>query len=192
MLPEGHFIILKRIYLILTIMIDPTITSMIIPGGTLLGITALLFLRYHLSRSAIPYLKFKARKYVFNRPLPHYMRSIGIATPLYLIALLVILAVNITLLAISGSRLILIKRSGNAFLVNLTLLIFGGHPNIFSDRINVSKEFKCFLHQWLGAVALLECIVHVAVALSLTQFRVNIFSSSSSIAGLTVSLKQSI
>ena len=120
------------------------------------------------------------------------MRSIGIATPLYLIALLVILAVNITLLAISGSRLILIKRSGNAFLVNLTLLIFGGHPNIFFDRISVSKEFKCFLHQWLGAVALLECIVHVVVALSLTQFRVNIFSSSSSIAGLTVSLKQSI
>jgi hypothetical protein len=173
-------------------MIDLTITSMIIPRGALLGITALLFLRYHLSRSAIPYLKFKARKYVFDRPLPHYIRSIGIATPLYLIALLVILAVNITLFAISRSCLILIKRSGNAFLVNLTLLIFGGYPNIFSDRINVSKEFKCFLYQWLGAVALLKYIVHVAVALSLTQFRVNIFSSLLSIASFTVSLKQSI
>jgi hypothetical protein len=188
--PEGHFIILKRIYL--TIMIDPTIMSIIIPRGALLGITALLFLRYHLSRSAIPYLKFKARKYVSNRPLPHYIRSIGIATPLYLIALLVILAVNITLLAISESHLILIKRSSNAFLVNLTLLIFSGHPNIFSNHINVSKEFNCFLHQWLGAITLLKCIVHMVVALSLTQFRVNIFSSSSSIAGLIVSLKQSI
>jgi hypothetical protein len=146
MLPKGHFIILKRIYLILTIMIDPTITSMIILGGALLGITALLFLQYHLLRSVIPYLKFKAHKYVSNRPLPHYIRSIGIATPLYLIALLVILAVNITLLAISRSHLILIKRSSNVFLVNLTLLIFSGYPNIFSNCINVSKEFKCFLH----------------------------------------------
>ena len=142
--PEGHFIIPKRIYL--TIMIDPTITSMIIPGGALLGITALLFLRYHLSRSAIPYLKFKARKYVSNRPLPHYIRSIGIATLLYLIALLVILAVNITLLAISRSCLILIKRSSNAFLVNLTLLIFSSYLNIFSNCINIFKEFKCFLY----------------------------------------------
>jgi len=62
MLPEWHFIILKRIYLILTIMIDLTITSMVIPGGALLGITTLLFLQYHLSCSAISYLKFKARK----------------------------------------------------------------------------------------------------------------------------------
>jgi hypothetical protein len=145
MLPR-HFLILKRIYLILTIIIDLTITSMVIPGGALLGITTLLFLRYHLSRSAIPYLKFKACKYISNRLLPYYIRSISIATLLYLIALLVILAVNITLLAISRSCLILIKRSGTAFLVNLTLLIFGGYPNIFSDRINVSKEFKCFLH----------------------------------------------
>jgi hypothetical protein len=146
MLLKGHFIILKRIYLILTIMIDPTITSIIIPKGALLSITALLFLQYHLSRSAFPYLKFKACKYVFDRPLPYYIRSIGIATPLYLIALLVILAVNITLLTISRSRLILIKRSSNAFLVNLTLLIFSGHLNIFFNRINVSKEFKCFLY----------------------------------------------
>ena len=192
MLLKRHFIILKRIYLILTIMIDPTITSMIISRGTLLGITALLFLQYYLLRSTIPYLKFKAYKYVSNRPLPHYIRSIGIATPLYLIALLVILAVNITLLVISRSRLILIKRSSNAFLVNLTLLIFSGHLNIFSNHINVSKEFKYFLHQWLSAITLLECIVHMVVALSLTQFRVNIFSSSLSIAGLIVSLKQSI
>jgi hypothetical protein len=149
-------------------MINPTITSMIIPKGALLGITTLLFLQYHLLRSAFPYLKFKAYKYVSNRPLPHYIRSIGITTPLYLIALLVILAVNITLLAISKSRLILIKQSSNAFLVNLTLLIFSSYPNIFSNRINVSKEFKCFLHQWLSAIALLKCIVHVVVALSLT------------------------
>jgi hypothetical protein len=173
-------------------MIDLTITLMIIPRGALLGITTLLFLQYHLSRSVIPYLKFKACKYVSNRPLPHYIRSIGIATPLYLIALLVILAINITLLAISKSHLILIKRSSTAFLVNLTLLIFSSHPNIFSNQINVSKEFKCFLHQWLSAIALLECIVHIVVALSLTQFRVNIFSSSLSIASLIVSLKQSI
>jgi len=143
---KGHFIILKRIYLILTIMINLTITLMIIPKGALLGITAFLFLQYHLSRSAIPYLKFKACKYVSDCLLPYYIRSIGIATLLYLIALLVILAVNITLLAISRSRLILIKQSSNAFLVNLTLLIFGSYPNIFSNRINVSKEFKCFLH----------------------------------------------
>jgi hypothetical protein len=142
--PKGHFIILKRIYL--TIIINLTITSMIIPRGALLGITALLFLQYHLLRSAIPYLKFKACKYVFNRLLPYYIRSIGIVTPLYLIALLVILAVNITLLAISRSCLILIKQFSNAFLVNLTLLIFSGYPNIFSNCINVFKEFKCFLH----------------------------------------------
>ncbi|PQE03471.1 FAD-binding domain-containing protein [Rutstroemia sp. NJR-2017a BBW] len=111
------------------------------------------------------------------------MRSLGIASPLYLLALLIILAFNITLLAVFRSRLILIKRSGNAFLINFILLIFGGHPNIFSDRINISREFKCFFHNWLGAIALLECIVHVGTALGLTQFRVGIFSSSSSIAG---------
>jgi hypothetical protein len=118
----------------------------IIPRGALLGITALLFLQYHLLRSAIPYLKFKACKYISDRLLPYYIKSISIATLLYLIALLVILAVNIMLLAISKSCLILIKQSGNAFLVNLTLLIFSSYPNIFFNCINVSKEFKCFLY----------------------------------------------
>jgi hypothetical protein len=179
-------------HLSLTHIMDLIIASMVIPGGALLGITLLLFLRYHLSRSALPSLKHFTRKYVSDRPLPRFMRCLGITSPLYLLALLVILALNITLLAVCRSRLILIKRSGNAFLINLILLIFGGHPNIFSDRINVPREFKCFLHNWLGAIALLECIVHVATALSLTQFRVGIFSSSSSIAGFIVSLNQSI
>ena len=190
MLPKKHFIILKRIYL--TIMINLTITSIIIPKGALLGITTLLFLQYYLSRSAILYLKFKACKYVSNCPFPYYIRSIGITTLLYLIALLVILAVNIILLVISKSCFILIKQFGNAFLVNLTLLIFGSYPNIFFNCINVFKEFKCFLYQQLSAIVLLKCIVYVAVALSLTQFRVNIFFSLLSIASLIVSLKQLI
>jgi len=138
MLPKRHFIILKRIYFI--IMINLTIMSMIIPKG------ALLFLQYHLLCFAIPYLKFKACKYVSNCPLPYYIRSISITTLLYLIALLVILAVNITLLTISKSCLILIKQSSNAFLVNLTLLIFSSYLNIFSNCINVFKEFKCFIY----------------------------------------------
>jgi hypothetical protein len=133
-------------------MMDSTILSMVISGGALLAITALLFLRYHLSRSALPYLKFLTRKYVSDRPLSHFMRGLGITTPLYLITLLIILVVNITLLALSGSRLILIKRSGNAFLINLVLLIFGGHLNIFSNRMNVLTEFRCFFHKWLGAI----------------------------------------
>ena len=169
---------------------DLTTTSMIIPGGALLGITLLLFLQYHVSRSALPLIKFLTRKYVSDRPLSRFMRSLGIITPLYLFLLLVILALNTTLLAVSQSRPILIRRSGNAFLINMILLIFGGHPNIFSDRIDISSGFKCFLHNWLGIVALLEVIVHVATALSITLLRVNIFSSLSSLAGFIVSLNQ--
>jgi hypothetical protein len=118
----------------------------VIPRGALLGITTLLFLQYYLLRSAIPYLKFKACKYVSDRLLLYYIKSISIVTLLYLIALLVILAINITFLAISRSCLILIKQSSNAFLVNLTLLIFGSYPNIFSNYINIFKEFKCFFY----------------------------------------------
>ena len=125
---------------------DLTIASMVIPSGALLGITLFLFLRYHLSRSALPSLKHFTRKYVSDRPLPRFMRYIGITSLLYLLALLVILALNITLLAVCRSRLILIKRSSNAFLINLILLIFGGYFNIFSNRINVLREFKCFLY----------------------------------------------
>ena len=94
------------------------------------------------------------------------MRCLSTTSPIYLLALLVILTLNITLLAVCRNRLVLIKRSGNALLINLILLIFGGHPNIFSDRVSVPREYKSFLHHWLGAIALLECIVHVATALS--------------------------
>jgi hypothetical protein len=167
---------------------DLTIASIVIPSGALLGITLLLFLRYHLSRSVLPSLKHFTRKYVSNRPLPRFIRYLGITSPLYLLALLVILALNITLLAVCRSRLILIERSNNIFLINLILLILSGYPNIFSDCINIPREFKCFPHNWLGAITLLEYIVYIATALSLTLFRISIFSLLSSIAGFIVSL----
>jgi hypothetical protein len=59
----------------------------------------------------------------------------GIATPLYLIGLLSIIAINATVLAISKGRAVLIKRSGEAVLINLILLLVCGRPNVFSERI---------------------------------------------------------
>jgi hypothetical protein len=165
---------------------------MIIPGGALLGIIILAFLQYHLRNNSLPYinsrhLKFFARKYASNRPLHRYLRSIGIATPLYLIGLLSIIAVNATVLAISKGRAVLIRRSGEAVLINLILLLVCGRPNVFSERIHISQQFKNFIHRWLGIVAIVECAVHLTAALSPIRSGTRPFTSTSSIAGLTVS-----
>jgi hypothetical protein len=61
----------------LTFMMDPAIIPMEFSGGALLGITV-LSLRYYLSHSALPRVKFFTRKYVFGRPFPHFMTSLGI------------------------------------------------------------------------------------------------------------------
>lgn len=170
---------------------------MIIPGGALLGIIVLTFLHYHLRNNSVPYinfrhLKFFARKYVSDRPLYHYFRSMGIATPLYLICLLAILAINATVLAISKGRAVLIKRSGEAVLINLILLLVCGRPNVFSERVQVSQQFKNFTHRWLSFVAMAECVVHLAAALSPIRPSTRPFTSAPGIAGLTVSHNQSL
>jgi hypothetical protein len=168
---------------------------MIIPGGALLGIIVLTFLHYHLRNNSVPYinfrhLKFFARKYVSDRPLYYYFRSIGIATPLYLICLLSILAVNATVLATSKGRAVLIKRSGEAVLINLVLLLVCGRPNLFSERVPVSQQFKRFTHRWLSFAAMAECVVHLAAALSPIRPSTRPFTSAPGIAGLTVSHNQ--
>jgi hypothetical protein len=168
---------------------------MIIPGGVLLGIIILGFLQYHLRNNSLPYinsrhLKFFARKYASDRPLHRYLRSMGITTPLYLLGLLSILAINATVLAISKSRAVLIKRSGEAFLINLILLLVCGRPNVFSERVHISQQFKNFIHRWLSVVAIVECAVHLTAALSPIRSGTRPFTSASSIAGLTVSHNQ--
>jgi predicted ferric reductase len=174
---------------------DIITAAMIIPGGTLLGIIILAFLQYHLRNNSLPYinsrhLKFFARKYASDRPLHRYLRSMGIATPLYLIGLLSILAINATVLAISKGRAVLIKRSGEAVLINLILLLVCGRPNVFSERVHVSQQFKNFIHKWLSIVAIIECAVHLTAALSPIRSGTRPFTSASSIAGLTVSHNQ--
>ena len=174
---------------------DILTAAMIIPGGALLGVIILAFLQYHLRNNSLPYinsrhLKFFARKYVSDRPLHRYLRSMGIATPLYLVGLLSILAINATVLAISKGRAVLIKRSGEAVLINLILLSVCGRPNVFSERIHISQQFKNFIHRWLSIVAMVECAVHLTAALSPIRSGTRPFTSASNIAGLTVSHNQ--
>ena len=166
--------------------------AMIILRGVLLRIIILAFLQYHLRNNSLPYinsyyLKFFACKYASNHPLHQYLRSMGIATPLYLISLLSILAINATVLAISKGRAVLIRRSGEAVLINLILLLVCGRPNVFSERVHISQQFKNFIHRWLGIVAMAECIVHLIAALSPIRSGTRPFTSVSSVAGLTVS-----
>jgi hypothetical protein len=168
---------------------------MIIPRGALLGIIILAFLQYNLRNNSLPYinschLKFFARKYASDRPLYRYLRSIGIDTPLYLISLLSILANNATVLAISKSRAVLIKRSGKAFLINLILLLVCGRPNVFSERVYISQQFKNFIHRWLSVVAIVEYAIHLTAALSPIRSGTRPFTSALSIAGLTISHNQ--
>jgi len=113
---------------------------MIIPRGALLGILA--FLQYYLRNNSLSYinscyLKFFARKYASNRLLYRYLRSIGIATPLYLIGLLSILVINVVVLVILKGRVVLIKRSSKAVLINLILLLVCDKPNVFSKHVHV-------------------------------------------------------
>jgi hypothetical protein len=61
----------------------------------------------------------------------------GIAILLYLIGLLSILAINAIVLAISKGRVVLIKRSSKAILINLILLLVCNKPNVFSKRVYV-------------------------------------------------------
>ncbi|KFY12639.1 hypothetical protein V491_06706 [Pseudogymnoascus sp. VKM F-3775] len=172
---------------------DIVTAAMIIPGGALLGIIIIAFLHYHLRNNSVPYinfrhLKFFARKYVSDRPLHRYLRSMGIATPLYLISLLSILAINVTVLAISKGRAVLIKRSGEAVLVNLILLLVCGRPNVFSEHVQVSQQFKNFTHRWLSIVAMAECAVHLAAASGPIRRGPHPLTSAPGIAGLTAAI----
>ena len=174
---------------------DIITAAMIIPGGALLGIIILAFLQYHLRNNSLPYinsrhLKFLARKYASDRPLHRYLRSMGITTPLYLIGLLSIIAINATVLAISKGRAVLIKRSGEAVLINLILLLVYGRPNVFSERIHISQQFKNFIHRWLSIVAIVECAVHLTAALSLIRFDMRTFTFTSNITSLIISYNQ--
>jgi hypothetical protein len=131
---------------------DIITAAMIIPRGVLLGIIILGFLQYYLRNNSLPYinsryLKFFARKYASDRLLYRYLRSMGITIPLYLLSLLSILAINTTVLAISKSRAVLIKRSGKAFLINLILLLVYSRPNVFSERVYILQQFKNFIHR---------------------------------------------
>lgn len=173
-------------------MVDIITAAMVIPGGVFLGVIVLAYIQYHLRNNSLPYinssyLKFFARKYVSDRLLHPYLRSIGITTPLYLIGLLSILAINATVLALSKSRAVLIKQSGEAVLINLILLFVCGRPNVFSERVHISQQFKNFIHRWLSIVAIIECVVHLTVALSQIRSGTRPFTSVSSMAGLTVS-----
>lgn len=171
---------------------DITTAAMIIPGGGLLGIIILFFLQHYLRNNSLPYinarhLKFFARRYASDRLLHRYFRRVGIATPPHLISLLSIVAVNATVLAVFESRSVLIKRSGEAVLVNLTLLLICGRPNAFLEPIHISRQFVNFIHRWLGFVAMVECVIHLVAALSLIRSGTRPFTNASSIAGLTVS-----
>ncbi|KFX95274.1 hypothetical protein O988_05876 [Pseudogymnoascus sp. VKM F-3808] len=172
---------------------DIITAAMIIPGGALLGIIILSFLDYHLRNNSVPYFilrhsKFFARKYVSDRPLHRYLRSVGIATPLYLIGLFSILAINITVLAISKGRVVLTKRSGEAVLINLILLLVCGRPNVFTEHVRVSQQFKNFTHRWLSIVAMAECAVHLTAALSSIRPGTRPFTSAAGRAGLTAAI----
>ncbi|KAL5350970.1 ferric-chelate reductase Frp1 [Pseudogymnoascus australis] len=175
---------------------DIITAAMIIPGGALLGIIILTFLHYHLRNISVPHINFRhskffARKYVY-RPLHRYLQSVGIATPLYLIGLLSILAVNVTVLAISEGRVVLIKRSGEAVLINLILILVCGRPNVFSEHVQVSQQFKNFTHRWLSIVAMAECAVHLTAALSSIRPGTHPFASATGIAGLTAAISMAV
>ncbi|KFX88540.1 hypothetical protein V490_07554 [Pseudogymnoascus sp. VKM F-3557] len=172
---------------------DIVTAAMIIPGGALLGIIILAFVHYHLQNNSVPYINFRhakffARKYVSDRPLHRYFQSMGIATPLYLIVLLTILAINVTVLAISKGQAVLIKRSGETVLINLILLLVCGRPNVFSEHVQVSQQFKNFTHKWIGIVATAECVVHLTAALSPIRPGTRPFTSAPGIAGLTAAI----
>lgn len=175
---------------------DDIITAaMVIPGGVLLGIIILSFLQYHIRNNSVPCinphkLKFFFRRFVSDFLLHRYLRSVGLATPLYLFALLLILAINTIVLTISKDPAVLRQRSGEAVLVNIILLLVCGRPNVFSERVHVSQQFKNFIHRWLGIIAMVECIVHLTAALTPIHSSTRPFSSVSSGAGLTVSHNQ--
>ena len=70
------------------------------------------------------------------------------------------------------------------------LLLVCGRPNVFSERLHVSQQFKNFIHRWLSVIAMVECAVHLTAALSPTRSGTRPFTSASSIAGVTVSHNQ--
>ena len=123
---------------------DIITAAIIIPRGALLGIIILAFLKYYLRNNSLPYInscyfKFFACKYTSSYLLYRYLRNIGIATPLYLIGLLSIVAIDTIVLAISKGRVVLIKQSSKAVLINMVLRLVCGRPNVFSKCIHISQ-----------------------------------------------------
>lgn len=86
-----------------------------------------------------------------------------------------------TVPAISKGQAVLIRRSGEAVLINLILLLVCSRPNVFCERAHISQQFKNFIHRWPSSA------VHLTAALSPIRSGTRPLASVSGIAGLTVS-----
>lgn len=63
----------------------------------------------------------------------------------------------------------LVRRSGLISTINLIPLSLGGHMNIIASRCGISLTTYTRTHRWLGRIAIVEGLIHVAATLSLRK-----------------------
>ncbi|KAH7111270.1 ferric reductase transmembrane component 3 [Dendryphion nanum] len=75
-----------------------------------------------------------------------------------------------------------IKRSGLISIINIMPLSLGANMNLIVSRCGISLPTYAKLHQWLGRVAIVEGLIHVAVAVSYRRLNLHTLSD---VAALT-------
>lgn len=113
------------------------------------------------------YGAFYVRKYMIYPQIHRYLRRSGKVTRFDLLVLLAFLVGNALCLAINVKGIPeFTKRSGLVSIINLMPLSLGATMNFIISLCGISLPAYAKIHRWLGRVAIVEGLIHVAAAAS--------------------------
>jgi hypothetical protein len=113
------------------------------------------------------YGKFYVLKYVFYPQLPRFLPGRQDATGFDLLILVAFLGGNILSMKLNvRTKADFISRSAMVCTINLIPLALGARMNIIASRCGIKLSTYSRAHRWLGRVAIIEGLIHVAVAMS--------------------------
>lgn len=158
------------------------------------GLVALLFLSHRILlmiRIALSYVASCLLKRKYHPQVHRYMRSSGKAT-LFDVGLIIAFVVgNAICLTLEVKDIVslvnvatLVKRSGVICTINLVPLALGEHMNMVASWCGLSLIVYARIHEWLGLVAIVEGLVHIAAGAASQRLDLH---TTSGIATLAVS-----
>ena len=113
------------------------------------------------------YGKIAFLKYLFYPQIPKFLRRSDKTSWFDILVLAMFLGANGIALSVGvGNPTGFIRRSGLISVVNLVPLFLGGQMNIIASHCGLGLGAYVRMHRWLGAVAIVEGLLHVIVSIS--------------------------